>query len=359
MLQEVAVAQGFGADEAAFEVGVNHACALRGLVACVERPGAAFLFACGKEGAETEDFVTLANDGVEARFLHAEFLEEFSLVGGFHGGKFFFDLAADHDDFVTVLGGVFLQLVHVGVSGEDIVFLHVCAVEERLCGQEGQILDDEFHFFAVVHHGAGGLAFLEGVAELFAGGEAGLGFGTTHAGGLGFGSEALFDRVEVLQDEFGFDDFYVADRIHGTVHVHDVFVIEAADDFHDGFAFTDVGQELVAESFALGSAFYKACDVHEFCNGGNDGFRIVDLDQFVEAAVRHAHHAHVRFDSAERIVGRFGTGIGDGVKDGGLAHVGEAYDTAFKTHDNLRFMATRKIEGPLYFLRCKGRKMPL
>ena len=198
MLQEVAVAQGFGANKAALEVGVNHACALRGLVACMERPSAAFLFAGGKEGAEPEDFVTLANHGVEARFLHAEFLEKFSLVSGFHSGKFFFDLTADHDDFVTVLGGVFLQLVYVGVAGQDVVFLHVGAVEERLCGQECEVLHDEFHFFAVVHHGAGGLAFLEGVAELFASGEAGLGFGTTHTGCLGFGGEALFDRVEVF-----------------------------------------------------------------------------------------------------------------------------------------------------------------
>ena len=359
VLQEIAVAQGFGADEAAFEVSVNHACALWCLVACMERPGTAFLFACGKEGAETEDFVTLANDGVEARFLHAEFLKEFSLVGGFHRGKFFFDLAADHDDFVTVLGGVFLQLVHVGVAGQDVVFLHVCAVEERLCGQEREILYNEFHFFAVVHYGAGCLAFLEGVAELFASGEAGLGFGTTHTGCLGFGGEALFDGVEILQDQFGFDDFNVADRIYGTVHVHDVFVVEAADDFHDGFAFTDVREELVAEAFALGGALYKACNIHKFCNGGNDGFWVVYLDQFIEAAIRHAHHAHVRFDGAEGVVGRFGACVGDGVKDGGLAYVREAYDTAFKTHDNLRFVATRKNEGPLYFLRCKGRKKPL
>ena len=359
MLQEVFVAQGFGADKAAFEVGVNHAGALRSLVASMERPGAAFLFAGSEERTEAEDFVTLANDGVEARFLHAEFLEEFCLVSGFHSGKFFFDLAADHDDFVTVLGSVFLQLFHVGVAGQDVVFLHVGAVEERLCGQEGEVLHDEFHFFAIVHHGAGCLAFLEGVAELFTSGEAGLGFGTAHTGCLGFGGEALFDRVEVLQDQFGFDDFHVADRIHGTVDVHDVFVVEAADDFHDGFAFTDVGQELVAEAFALGGTLYKACNVHKFCNGGNDGFRIVDLDQFIEAAVRHAHHAHVRFDGAEGVVGRFGACVGDGVKDGGLAYVREAYDTAFKTHDNLRFVATRKNEGPLYFLRCKGRKKPL
>ena len=119
--------------------------------------------------------------------------------------------------------------------------------------------------------------------------------------------------------------------------MHDILVVEAADDFHDGFAFTDVGEELVAEAFALGGTLHEAGDVHEFRNGGDDRFWIVDLHEFVEAAVRDAHHAHVRLDGAERVVRGFGTGVGDGVKDGGLAYVREAYDTAFETHDNLRF----------------------
>ena len=54
MLQEVAVAERFCANKAAFEVRVDNACALRGLEACVERPGAAFLFAGGKERAQQD-----------------------------------------------------------------------------------------------------------------------------------------------------------------------------------------------------------------------------------------------------------------------------------------------------------------
>ncbi len=71
MLQEVGVAESFSTDESAFKVRVDDAGTLRSLVASVERPGAAFLFAGGKESAEAEDFVTLAHHGVQARFLHA------------------------------------------------------------------------------------------------------------------------------------------------------------------------------------------------------------------------------------------------------------------------------------------------
>ena len=337
VLQEVGVAERFGADETAFEVGVDDACALRGLVARVERPGAAFLFACGKERAEAQDFVTLAHHGVESRFLHAEFLQEFRLVGGFHGGEFFFDLSADDDDFVAVLGGVFLKLVHIGVAREDVVFLDVCAVEQRLGGEEGEVLDDADHLVAVVHDGACGAAFFESLFQKFASGEASLRFGVAGAGTFGFGGEAFLDGVEVFEDEFRFDDFHVADRVHRTAHVYDVLVVEAADDFHDGFAFADVGEELVAEAFALGGTLHEARDVHEFGDGGDDGLGIVDLHQFVEAAVGDADHAHVRFDGAEGVVRGFGAGVGDSVKDGGLAYVREAYDTAFETHDRLRF----------------------
>ena len=118
--------------------------------------------------------------------------------------------------------------------------------------------------------------------------------------------------------------------------MHDVLVVEAADDFHDGFAFADVGEELVAEAFALGGTLHEAGDVHEFSDGGDDGLRVVDLHEFVEAAVRDAHHAYVRLDSAEGVVRGFGAGVGDCVKDGGLAYVREAYDTAFETHGKLR-----------------------
>ena len=74
VLEEVGVAQSFGADKASFKVRVDDTCALRCLETSVERPGAAFLFASGEECAQSEDFVTLTDHGVEARFLHAEFL---------------------------------------------------------------------------------------------------------------------------------------------------------------------------------------------------------------------------------------------------------------------------------------------
>lgn len=336
---------------------MDNACALGSLEACFEGPCTAFLFACGEEGAEAQDFVTLADHSVQAGFLEAQVLQEFNLVGRFHLGKFFFDLAADHDYFVTVLCCVFLKGFYVGVAGKDVVFLDVGAVEQGLCGKECEVLDDLVHFFAFAYEAACSLAFLECVAELFASCQACLSFGTTHTGVLCFGGQTLFDGFQILEDKFGFDDIYVADRVHRAMHVNDVAVVEATDHFHNGLAFADVGEELVAKAFALGSTLNEACDVHEFGNGGNDGLGIVNLDQFVQTSIRNVHHTHVGVDGAEGIVSGFGACVGDCVKDGALTDVGQAYDTTFKTHDNLRLI--RRTFRPVIFLRCKVSKKGL
>src|SRR5262245_35151224 len=50
VLDEVVVAHGFGADEATLEIGVDHACSLRGGEAALDGPRAHFLHACGEVG---------------------------------------------------------------------------------------------------------------------------------------------------------------------------------------------------------------------------------------------------------------------------------------------------------------------
>ena len=50
----------------------------------------------------------------------------------------------------------------------------------------------------------------------------------------------------------------------------DVLVLEAPDDLDDGVDLADVGQELVAEAFALAGALDQPGDVHELDRRGND-----------------------------------------------------------------------------------------
>ena len=71
---------------------------------------------------------------------------------------------------------------------------------------------------------------------------------------------------------------------------------------HDGVGFADVGQELVAQAFALGGAGDQAGDVHELDDGRLDLLRLDDFGQLAEARIRHLDDADVRLDGAERIV---------------------------------------------------------
>ena len=56
-------------------------------------------------------------------------------------------------------------------------------------------------------------------------------------------------------------------------------------------------------------------------------FWVVHLAQLVQTVVGHSHHAHVGVDGAEGVVGALGAGVGDGVEQGALAHVGQTHNT--------------------------------
>ena len=89
------------------------------------------------------------------------------------------------------------------------------------------------------------------------------------------------------------------DRAH---HVLDVGVLEAADHVHDGVHLADVGEELVAEAFALAGALHQAGDVHELHRGRHRPLRRDDAGEHVEPRVGHLHDAGVGLDGGEGIV---------------------------------------------------------
>ena len=113
----------------------------------------------------------------------------------------------------------------------------------------------------------------------------------------------------------------------------DVAVLEAAHHMGDRVAFADIGEELVAEPFALRGAAHEARDVDEGEAGRDDLLRARNLGQHGEARVGHGDVADIRLDRAERIVGRLGRGgLRQGVEERGLADIRQAHDAAFETH---------------------------
>ncbi len=96
--------------------------------------------------------------------------------------------------------------------------------------------------------------------------------------------------------------------------VHDVRIVEAADDVRDRVALADVGEELVAQSLALAGAGDEARDVDELDCGGNYLFRLGDRGKRAQARVWHFDDADVRLDRAERIVLGRDAGLGQRVE---------------------------------------------
>ena len=82
--------------------------------------------------------------------------------------------------------------------------------------------------------------------------------------------------------------------------VDDVVVGEAAHDVDDGVGFADVGEELVAQAFALGGTGHQAGDVDEFDDGRDDALRFDDFGERGRARIGNLDDADVGLDGAER-----------------------------------------------------------
>ena len=123
----------------------------------------------------------------------------------------------------------------------------------------------------------------------------------------------------------------------------DVVVLETAQHMDDGVDLADVGEELVAQAFALRCAAHEAGDVDEGQPRRDDLRRLADRGELVEPRIGHRDLADIRLDGAERIVRRLRRRrLGQRVEQGRLADIGQADDTAFESHRSFRSFAPRE-----------------
>ncbi len=139
--------------------------------------------------------------------------------------------------------------------------------------------------------------------------------------------DTVFNGLEVFELEFSVNDFLVAYRIYGTIHMHYVAIVEAAQYVDDGIRFADISQKLVTETFALGSPFDKTGDVNDFDRSGDDTTGMYQFGQLTEALVGYGDDTDIRFDGAEGEIGGLCLCIAQAVEKSGLAHVRQSDDT--------------------------------
>ena len=98
------------------------------------------------------------------------------------------------------------------------------------------------------------------------------------------------------------DDLDVPHRVNIPGHVDDVRVLEAAHDVDERVHLADVAEELVAQTLAVRRPLHQAGDVHELEGRRDERVDLGDLAELRQTRVRHAHHAEVGFDGAERVI---------------------------------------------------------
>ena len=140
--------------------------------------------------------------------------------------------------------------------------------------------------------------------------------------------EPLLDRLEVGQGQLQLQDAQVLQRVGRPRHV---VVDEGAQDEDDGVDLADVGEEAVAEAFALAGAFDQAADVDDLDGGVHDVAAGRHLGQPVESLVRHLGDADVGVLGGEGVGGGQGATARQRVVERALAGVGEA-DQAESLH---------------------------
>jgi hypothetical protein len=62
--------------------------------------------------------------------------------------------------------------------------------------------------------------------------------------------------------------------------------------------------------------------IHERDHRWQDLLRAKNLGQFGQSSIWHADDAHIRLDRGEGVIGRQDVVLGQGIKKGGLAHIG-------------------------------------
>ncbi len=327
---EVVIGDDFGTDEAFLEVGVDDTSAFRCGSADLDGPGTHFLHASGEVGLQAQQLVTGADDAVQARLFHAQLVEEHLALFLVQLGDLGFDLVAHRHDAGAFVGGNAAHDIEVGIVLEAFL-TDVGDVHGRLEGQEAETAHD-LQVVIAETEAAQRLAFGQVRLDTFQHGLGGDGFLVAALGDTGQTLDAALDAVEIGQGQLDVDGLDVGGRVDVVGDVDDVVILEATHHVRDGVGLTDVGQELVAQTFALGSASDQTRDVDEFHGGRNHLLRLDDLGQRIQARVRHRHDTGVRLDGAEGEVLGVNARLGQCIEESGLADVRQADDAAIETH---------------------------
>jgi len=92
---------------------------------------------------------------------------------------------------------------------------------------------------------------------------------------LGEVLDTLLDKLNIFDAQFFADDVQIANRIHITLDVNNLSIIETSHDLIDGIDSADVGKEGIAESSTSRGATSETSDIVDSQIGRDDGLWLV------------------------------------------------------------------------------------
>ncbi len=327
-LEEIVALHDLCANESTLEVGVDLAGSLGRPGASVDGPGMNLRLSNGEKRDEIQRAIPGADDFVKPWLIEPERLDELRALffGELH--DLGLDRCADHDDGNPALFTEPANLRDEGVFVDirELFFLDVGDEKRGLVGEQKHVSADLLFVLVRGFDGCRRLALVEQGFEPPTKNDRLLFEWVLALGGALGPVEPPLHRLEVLQDQLGFDRLDIRDRIDPVVDVHDVLVLEAPDHVGDCVRLPDIAQEGIALTLALRGTLYQSRNVDELDRRRHYLLRCVKLDQLVEARVRDRDDSDVRVDRAKGVVRRLGFFFGKRAEEGRFPDIGKTDD---------------------------------
>ena len=196
----------------------------------------------------------------------------------------------------------------------QIIFSYVGSIDSWLCSQQVVILKPDLfvlivRYFKCSCHLAVFKMRLDSLSQFKL-----FGISLIHLCLFGnFGNSAL-KNLDIRENQFQVNRLNVSGRINRTVNMNNVVIFETADNMDDSIYFTNIGKELIAQTFTFAGTFYKACNVHKFDGGRCYLLCVIQFTEFHNSFIRNSNNTYVWVDSCKRIVGRQCAGFCQRVK---------------------------------------------
>ena len=300
-----------------------------------DRPGTTFIRSDGEEIDESQHRVRTADQAIQARLLFAQIGQESLRLFSIQLRDLLLDLRRDRHPL-----GAFLFCLRRCLLDErirfrirDVIFRDIQHIKDRLQRDEIQLLQDLQIIFREIK-GSCRRPFLQRIEYLFKHRQIELRLLDPCLRELRRLDLLLVDTLQIRQTQLRIDDIHITDRIDRAFYVRDISILEATDDMRDGIRLTDMREELISQTLALGGARYEAGDIDETSERRRRLLRLEHLRQIIDAMIRDLYDAHIRLDGAERKIRRFCSGFCDGIEQRALPYIRKAdnADLQIRTH---------------------------